>query len=171
MTTSDLPVAPPRPPRQRRHSTTVMALARRMYGDGDSWTPTQIYRYMLEHLDGPVPSVNTIRRWVIPAEADAQRAWTAASERRRRAAARATTPVQPDEELTERALLTRMVLLRRTGLSYSAIAKVVALYHDQALTEHQVRLRLLKAGAPTSAAKSAATRRLWAETTTYREAA
>ena len=157
------PAAPAGDPRQNRYPVTVMCTAREMYGDGDSWTPTQIHRYFAEHLDGPTPSVRTIRKWVVPGEVELQRRLQEASQQRAKDRAGGGAPRLSTGELSERQLLERMLLLRRTGLTFNAIAKVVEVYHAVSLTEHQVRSRLQAQGVPKNAAKSAAVRRAWME--------
>lgn len=157
---SAAPAPPPRRPQQNRYSTKMLVAARQLYGDGNAWTPTEIRRFLEQDFDEPIPTVGTIRRWVIPAEAEAQRqqnAECAANRQERRA--RITRP----GPLGDRALDRRMLEMRRRGLSYSAIAQVVDMYHGVSLTEEQVRGRLRKHGVQPSANRSAAMRRLWAE--------
>lgn len=156
-----VPEAPPQNPRMTRHSTRLMAIAREMYGDGNSWTPTQIRRWMEENIDGPTPHLNTIRIWVVPGCAEEHRRQNMEAQRRKRSAASKDGAGAASRRLSARELERQMLLLRREGLSFSAIATVVAVYHAEPLTEHQVRFRLQKQGVPRSAAKSAATRKLW----------
>ncbi len=78
------PQAPPRDHRHVRHSPRTVALVRRMYGDGDSWTPTQIRRYLAQQ-GLPVPSESTLRGWLIPSERAAQAQAAKLANRRRRA--------------------------------------------------------------------------------------
>lgn len=124
MTTTAIPPAPPRDRRHVRHSPRTIALARRMYGDGDAWTPTQIRRY-LGTQGVPVPSESTLRRWVIPAEAEASRQAAALANRRRRA------------------IRARIVELRfEVGLSHVAIARLVR--HDHGVEAEHVDFALVK---------------------------
>ena len=153
---------PPPAPRQNRYPVRMLHTAREMYADGDSWTPTQIQRYLAEHFDGPTPHVNTIRCWVIPGEADAQRRSNSATQRTR-ILERQGAPRLSTGELGPQQLTDRMLLLRRAGLSYSAIGIVVEMYHAITLTEDQIRTRLQKQGVPKSAARSEAVRRAWVD--------
>ncbi len=110
MSATSTPVAPPRDHRHVRHSPRTIAMARRMYGDGTTWTPTQIRRY-LARQGLPVPSESTLRRWLIPAEAAASQHAAKMANRRRRA------------------VRARIIELRfEVGLSYSAIARLIR--HD-----------------------------------------
>src|ERR671917_2241098 len=114
MSTQPIPAAPPRPPGHRaRYSTAVVKLARTMYGDGDSWTPTQIKRYLNEQ--GHPVCLKTVRTWVVPGVAeDYQRHNNLYYQRRkRRAGAPALTPLQ------------RMRQLRDAGLTFSGIAVIL----------------------------------------------
>lgn len=123
---------PTKDPRQRRHSTATMALARRMYGDGDSWTPTQIVRYLAEVKSIDV-SLNTIRLWVIPGMADEHRARNIASHRRRR------TTRKPTPAPSSTPILDRMLKLRDARLPFTSIAKVLNLDYNLHLTPEQTR--------------------------------
>jgi hypothetical protein len=119
-----IPAPPPQHPRQVRHSTKTIALARRLYGDGDAWTPTQIIRYLERKGVQPVPSLNTVRLWVVPGLADEQRAMNMRSyhSRSARGARRGPGGRPPSDELAAR--LGRMRTLREAGLSYTGIAIV-----------------------------------------------
>lgn len=122
---------PARDPRLRRHSSATVALARRMYADGDGWTPTEIVRYLTER--GTPVALSTVRTWVVPGMAEVQRAANMASYRRRRK----TQP--PDVEGSATPILDRMQELHAVGVSYSGIARVVGLDHGVPLTPDLVR--------------------------------
>lgn len=124
-TTTALPAAPPRG-RQTRHSTQTMRLARQMYGDGGTWTPTQISRYLAGR--GIHVHVNTIRLWVIPGLAEQQRAANRRSHRARQPGPESLTP-----------MLDRMRELRGAGLGAQATAKVLTLDFGVPVNRDQVR--------------------------------
>jgi hypothetical protein len=129
------PGAPPIDPRQRRHSTKTMALARRMYGAGNSWTPTQIKNYLA--TNGVRVSLNTIRLWVIPGMADEHRHANKANAARRQARKnQAPPPVGPAAPV---GLLDRMLALRHAGLPFVSIAKVIDLDYGVVMSGEQVR--------------------------------
>jgi hypothetical protein len=173
----NVPPPPPRDRRQRRHTMATVRLARRLYGDGDSWTPTQIRRLLADQ--GIDVALVTVRCWVVPGFAEEHRHQNAEGYRRRNHRD-ATEPAQPKAEaeaeacpaidgeavgpMTETQADERMLLLRDRGLTYSAISAVMALYHDYIVAEHQARYRLLRLGVPKMEAKSQAMRRQWAET-------
>lgn len=104
--TGPLPQPPPRPRTSRRHTTATMRLARTMYGDGDSWSPTQIAAYLADR--GILVHPNTVRLWVIPSLAEQHRV------RRRKPASKTS-------------VLGRVCQLREAGLSYTAIAALLRL--------------------------------------------
>lgn len=121
--------------------STVM-LARRLYAG--SWSPTQIRRHLADQ--GIDVAVTTIRGWVIPGEADAQRAWNMASYRRRtQGRPSAATP-----------LLDRMLALRAAGCSFSSIAAAMRVDHRLTLTPDQVRYYLRCRREPRRPARRAA---------------
>lgn len=135
-----IPAPPPQHPRQVRHSTKTIALARRLYGDGDAWTPTQIVRYLEHQGVDPVPSLNTIRLWVVPGMADEQRAMNIRSyhaRQARRASRRGPGGRPPADVQTAR--LSRLRTLREAGLSYTGIAIVAGLDLGLDLTDEQAR--------------------------------
>lgn len=123
----NVPQAPPKDPRLRRHTTGTMQLARRMYGNGDSWTPTQIRTYFADR--GTDVSLNTVRIWVIPGIAAEQRKQNTASYHRRQGA--------PPPSATP--ILDRMLELRSAGLTFTAIASVVRLDLGLPLDREQAR--------------------------------
>jgi hypothetical protein len=135
-----------RDPRQRRYSMSLVTRTRKMYDNGRGLTPTEILRALIDDEDycGPVPHLHTIRSWLIPSQADYQRAHNRASARRRRA--RGGQPILSSGRLDRVALDARMLALRREGLSYPMIARIVSLYHGADLTTHIVRHRLRKLG-------------------------
>lgn len=124
---------PPRPRSKVEHSLSTMLLAQTMYGDGESWTPTQIRRYLIEQMGDAAPSLTTIRVWVIPGLADERRRWKRNYERRAAAGQvkRCTTPI-----------LNRMRQLAEAGVAFVDIAIVVRLDEGVALTPEQVRYYL-----------------------------
>jgi hypothetical protein len=142
-----IPSAPPRNPRSRRYPVSVMMLAKSMYADGDSWTPTQIRDYLRTHVDGCEGiSENTIRFWVVPGEADQHRranlARYHARQAKAKAAANAAPPPPPVAEQildTPRKRLRRLRALREAGLTYTAISKVFELDTGVYLDPNQLR--------------------------------
>ncbi len=123
--TTATPEAPPQDHRHVRHSPRTIAMARRMYGTGDSWTPTQIRRY-IGGKGLPIPSESTIRRWLIPAQAAASAEAAKLANRRRRA------------------VKARIVELRfEVGLSYAAIARLIR--HDHGIEARAVDRETVKA--------------------------
>ena len=118
---------PPRDHRHTRHSPKTIALARRMYGDGDAWTPTQIMRYIEAQGIRPVPTEGTVRRWVIPAVAEAHRAANARSMRTSRAAARDRDDVDLETVAAER--LARFRVLHDAGMAYASLAVLARVDH------------------------------------------
>lgn len=131
------PPAPPLPARSRRHTTATMRLARLMYDDGDSWTPTQIVRYLAEQ--GVSVSLNTVRVWVIPGVADEQRAQNRRAYARRQA--RATGP-SPDAGRAPQPLLDRMRQLRAAGMPFASVATLIRVDWGIDLNAEQVRYYL-----------------------------
>lgn len=167
-----IPVPPALPSQHNRYSTSLVRLAIAMYGDGDAWTPTQIHRYLAEHVtDGPVPSVKTIRRWVIPAFAEEireqNRRHTIAHRQRRRGQAQApmAEPLARIEPLSKRELDDRMLELRRRGMTYTAISIALDVYHGVAMTEDTVRRRLRQRGVQPNPARVRAAQALRAAQT------
>lgn len=117
------PEAPPRNRRQTRHPVAMIVLARTMYGDGDSWTVTQIRDHLYRQFDGQSPHLNTIRRWVVPSYADEQRRWNSESNRRRK---HPNTPKPVDVNATDGpGRWQRITRLREEGLSYAALSTVI----------------------------------------------
>lgn len=96
----------------------AMTLASQMYGDGGTWSVTEIRRY-LNDLGVPCTWA-TVKGWVDP-EYLARRN-------------------------TQRRLMVRMGALRSAGLSFAGVATVMGLDHGLALTGSQVR-RALASGA------------------------
>lgn len=136
----NVPPTPPRPAKQRRYPMSMVTLARRMYSDGDAWTPTQIRNYLRERYDLDV-SLTTIRCWVVPGEADAQRRRNIESYQRRkdprggrRAADRGWT--------TAADRVARLKVLRDAGLSFRSCAIVLEVDTGVQLTDEQVRYLL-----------------------------
>jgi hypothetical protein len=89
----------------QRHTTATMQRAREMYGDGDSWSLTQIARYL--RVDRA-----TVKRWVIPEFAERRRAQQRAAIARKR---------------SEGQMLDRMRELRAAGMPHSGIAIILRL--------------------------------------------
>jgi hypothetical protein len=116
------------------HSSATLSLARIMYGDGESWTPTQIARYLAEQ--GIRVHPQTVRRWVVPGVAEARRESQRLEARERRARARARG------SRAEFRVLDRMRQLRDAGMACAAIAIVIRLDEGVALTREQVRYYL-----------------------------
>lgn len=144
-----MPGPPPKHPKQTRHPARVVALARRMYGDGDAWTPPQIRRYLIDAGHVASVSENTVRRWVVPG-------WERRHNlNRSRAAAARRAKATAD-------LDRQMLALRARGLPYSAIAVVVEMYHGERMDAEKARYRLRKLGVAPMPGKSAAIRRRWA---------
>ena len=135
------PVAPPRDHRQRRHSTKTIALARRMYGNGDAWTPVQIRMYLAGN--GIDVALYTIRCWVVPGELEEQRRRNRESYHRRR-------------NNTVVGLLDRMLELRSAGLSFAAIAKVIGLDYGVRMNADQARYYVNERREPVQPKKRAA---------------
>lgn len=136
-TVTALPAAPPRDPRGRRHSMKTVQLARRMYADG-AWSIQQIRDYF--DRKGLRISENTIRYWVIPGLAEAQRRDNLARYHARRAAlAAATAPAEPPVPESDTPVLDRMLELREARLSFTAIAAVVGVDYGIRLTTEQAR--------------------------------
>jgi ABC-type transporter Mla MlaB component len=124
------------PPRERRkvqHSMATMKLAQTMYGDGESWTPTQIRRYLIEQMGEDAPSLTTVRRWVVPGVAEEYRRWKR-NYARRVAAGEVTRRTAP--------ILHRMRQLREAGVTFVDISIVIRLDEGVALTQEQVRYYL-----------------------------
>lgn len=131
----NVPPPPPKHPRQRRHSMTTVLLARRLYGDGDSWTPGQIRRYLTEQ-EGIEVSLHTIWRWVVPGVAEQQRAQNNEAYRRRRDRQRQIP--EPEPQPTE-SILDRMLELRAAGASFTGIAAAIGVYHGIRMTPEMAR--------------------------------
>lgn len=112
------PVAapPPRNPRQRRYPMSLVTMARRMYGDGDSWTPTQIRDYLARAHGASGLTLGTVRRWVLPQEAAEQRAANRAAATRRRAS--------PDLQQRSFVRWAWLLRLRAEGLSFRGMVIV-----------------------------------------------
>lgn len=145
----DIPPPPSRPNTSNRYPMTVVSLARRLYGDGDSWTPTQIKRYLAEHHDLNVALV-TVRCWVVPGFAEDQRRLNSESYHRRKTLTvgkgpRATALDTPEKRLA------RLRVLREAGVSFTGIAKVFAIDTGVELDDEQVRYLLTQARNPRSA--------------------
>lgn len=128
-----LPQPPARDCRSRKHSAKTIALARRMYGNGDSWTPTQIQSYFAER--GLHVARSTIRAWVV--EEDTMKRRERDRLRYRREQGGGMAPALSVED--------RIVQLREGGLSHAAISKVVALDFGVELSRTQVHHRLVAA--------------------------
>lgn len=111
-----------------------------MYGDGDSWTPTQIARYLA--AQGTVVHVATVREWVIPGLAERrQKRQNLARQRRARGVTAKPRTLSP--------LLDRMISLRAAGLSYGGIVIVIRLDWRVVLSEDQVRYAIRMRREPT----------------------
>lgn len=150
------------PPTHVRYSSRMLGEARRLYAGGSGMTPTQIRTWLQENVaDGPVPSIGTVRRWVIESEAEEQRRLNRASAHRRRRI-REGKPMWRSGRLEDDELNRRMLELRALGMPYPTIALIVSRYHGADLDGRQVRYRLRSLGVVPQAAKSAATRRQWA---------
>jgi hypothetical protein len=118
----------------RRHTSSMMVLARSMYGDGDAWTPTQIAGYLT--AQGTPMDRITVRRWVDPVFAEQRRREQRDAARRRRTRVR-TGP-----------LLTRMRDLRCAGMPFSSIAIVLRVDWGVDLTPDAVRYYIRKGREP-----------------------
>lgn len=182
---------PQRNPRTRRYPVTLMGVARRMYGNGDSWTVGEIRNYLAEHHGADGISENTVRGWVIPAFADEQRrlnrrtqarrkgsrdhrarmareeilCWAALVRRELTGALMAALAAQRFvDDLTDEQAEDRMLTLRDIGLSFTSISSVMKLYHGLDITPHQVRYRLqTRRGVAKMEGKARAMREVWAE--------
>lgn len=126
-----IPPAPPKNPRGRRHTMKTVRLARQMYGDGTTWTPTQIKHYLAGR--GIQVALHTVRLWVIPGMAEDHREKNRESYHRRRSGRRAKPAT------SETPLLDRMLVLREAGLTLPAIAAVIRLDYGITMTTEQVR--------------------------------
>lgn len=149
----DVPQAPPpRPATTRRYPMTLVSLARKLYGDGDSWSPTQIKRYLAAEYGVDVALV-TVRCWVVPGFADEQRRLNTESYHRRKGSSnckpKGPAPTALD---TPEKRLARMRVLRNADVSFSAIAKVFAVDTGVELSAEDVRYLLKLAANPRSAA-------------------
>jgi hypothetical protein len=131
-----VPAPPARDRRQSKHSPRTIALARQLYGDGDSWTPTQIVRYLERNGVQPVPTLGTVRRWVVPGMADAHRELNLRSYHARRAKRHGNGPVQADDPAVR---LARLRALRDAGMSYASLAILAAVDFDLQITDDQMR--------------------------------
>jgi hypothetical protein len=156
-----VPAPPPRDARQRRYPVRLIAQACRMYDGGRGWTPTEIRGWIAANFDGPTPALDSVRRWVIPSQAEEQRAQNRASAAARRA--RSGKPMLRSGRLDGAELDARMLELRAHGLTYATIATVVSLYHGSTLTGEQIRYRLRMLGVAPQQRKSEALHRMWAE--------
>lgn len=133
-------IAPSAPATSRRHNSATVRRAREMYGDGDSWTPTQIARYLV--AQGTVVHVATVREWVIPGLAERrQKRQNLARQRKARGITARPRTLSP--------LLDRMISLRAAGLSYGGIVIVIRLDWRVVLTEDQVRYAIRMRREPT----------------------
>lgn len=124
-----VPTPPIQHARQRRHSTQTMATAQRMHAAG--WTPTQLVRYFAGQDLAVAES--TVRRWVIPAEAEGQREHNRACGRARRArgpAALSMVAVMRHARLKQ---------LRAGGLTFTALAIVARIDFDLDFNSDQMR--------------------------------
>lgn len=119
---------------RRQHTSSMMVLARSMYGDGDAWTPTQIAGY-LTGQGTPVDRI-TVRRWVDPVFAEQRRREQRAAARRRRTRVRSGP------------LLTRMRDLRSAGMPFASIAIVLRVDWGVDLTPDGVRYYMRKGREP-----------------------
>lgn len=127
-----------RAPAKPTYPASMKALARRMYGDGDAWNPTQIQRYIAATAEPgqPVPSRTTIRLWVRDDLAEDHRA----ADRARRQVARARAVLALHDALPP--VDEDMRRLHNAGLTYTAIAKALEVYHGVTLSADQVRYAL-----------------------------
>lgn len=143
--------APPRPATSNRYPMTLVSMARRMYGDGDSWTPTQIKRYLAKEHGADVALV-TVRCWVVPGFAEEQRRLNAESyHRRKKDGPKRKGPAYTSLDTPEKRLA-RLRVLRQAGVSFSGIAKVFAVDTGVELSDEEVRYVLTQATNPRSAA-------------------
>lgn len=129
---------PGRDPRTRRHSTATVLLARRMYADGEGWTPTEIVRY-LEAQGTPV-ALMTIRRWVVPGTEEEERQRNNFSYRRRQA--RAARNVEPTFELPESGVRYQREFMERLlaeGVPCASIARCCQVVFGGRFTAAEVR--------------------------------
>jgi hypothetical protein len=106
---------------------TTVTLARRMYGDGDSWTPTQIARYL--NAQGIEVHPNTVRYWVVPRFAERQRRANIESYRRR-------------NNVSDTPALDRARELRSIGLSLTAVSLMLRHEGVADVTVEQLRYSL-----------------------------
>lgn len=149
----------PLPPQQTRYPVRLVAECCRLYAGGAGLTPTQIRDHIAINHDCPLPTLGTVRRWVIPSEADYQRELNRAAARRRRE--RGGQPMLKSGRLEGEEAIDRMYELWEHKLPYSAIAEVMKLYHGSTLSPGQIRARLQKRGAKPMPAKVIAMRRNW----------
>jgi hypothetical protein len=123
---------------------TVVALARRMYGDGDAWSPKQIRDYLeAEHgLEGL--ALMTVRRWVVPGQDETERRRNSESYHRRKTAGPRAVPTLD----TPAKRLARMRVLRAAGLSYGGIAAVMKVDTGVEMDREQIRHLLSRRRSP-----------------------
>lgn len=127
---STLPAPPPLDHRKRKHSMATVRLARKLYGDGDAWTPSQIRDYLAEQ--GIRVHRNTVALWVVPGLDEHHRRQNNDSYRRRRAG-------QPRLKRSETPLLDRMLEMRAAGLSFTAVANMMRLDYGLDMTTDTAR--------------------------------
>lgn len=155
MSTIDVPPAPERAPGHRTtYSSATVALARAMYGDGDSWTPTQIWRYL--NQQGHPVCLKTVRRWVVPGcnEDHLRRnaAYYAQKEQRDRTDTVPTAEPMAVAEPTPPATTPygRMRQLRDAKMSYRGIATILQLDFGLDVNVDRVRYCLRVGRCPTA---------------------
>lgn len=130
-----VPPPPAQQPRQRRHRMSTVLLVRRLYGQGDSWTPGQIRRYLAEQ-EGIEVSLHTIWRWAVPGVAEQQRAQNNESYRRRRDRLKRE---RPEPVPATESILGRMLELRAAGASFTGVAAAIGVYHGIRMTPEMAR--------------------------------
>lgn len=122
--------------RGARYSTAMVEEARRLYGDGDAWSPYQIAE-LFKRRGTPV-NRRTIARWVDPDAAHRQRAADAAAAAERRAE-RSDGRVVCLRPPTGAWKWKRAQSLRRAGAPVGAIATVMEFDFGDGVTADELR--------------------------------
>ncbi len=139
------PPAAIRARRRQRHSPAVVAEARKLYAEGEGYTPTEIARHFASA--GTVVHVNTIREWVTDQDTY-RRSW------QRQAHAAALAARRPESRAGWSANKTAQLL--RLGLEfraatppvpYTAISVVFAHYENAKMSPDAIRAWLTANGA------------------------
>lgn len=130
-----IPQPPARSTKQTRYPLAMVSVARTMYGDGDTWTPTQIMRYLRSEYDAPTLCIETIREWVIPGFDEYRRAQQREAHRKRMGSR--TKPTPELAAASER--WARLVALRDEGMSYRSLSVVVKVDYGIAIDQEVIR--------------------------------